>query len=273
MKNIGLLPLFIVAAAACVGTDTRDIVLATTTSVEDSGLLDALMPAFEAAHPRYRVWATAVGSGQAFELGRRGDADVLITHAPAQEAEFVSAGHGAAAHPIMHNRFVIVGPASDPAAIRDAATAQEAFRRIAAAGAPFVSRGDDSGTHVRERGIWDATGLTPDSAAWYTEAGLGMGDVLRLAGERGSYTLSDRASFVVAGRNTGLALLLDAPNDASLHNPYSVIAVANAPNQEGARLFVDWIRGDAGQALIATYRADDDGVGLFVPATAIDARR
>lgn len=259
--------LVLLLATACTSAQPEPLVLATTTSVEDSGLLDELIPAFEATHPQYAVRAMAVGSGQAFELGRRGDVDILITHAPAQEREFVQDGHGVEAIPIMHNRFVVVGPPADPAGVSTATSAAEAFLRIASTVETFVSRGDHSGTHTRERAIWRAAGIDPAAADWYTEAGVGMGDALRYAGERDSYTLSDRATFVVVGPTAGLAVLLDLPGDTLLHNPYSVTAVTNARNPQGAHAFVDWITSAGTQSLIGGYRAGADGIGLFVPAT------
>jgi tungstate transport system substrate-binding protein len=259
--------LALLLTAACGNAQPQPLVLATTTSVEDSGLLDELIPAFEAEYPQYAMRALAVGSGQAFELGRRGDVDILITHAPAQERAFVQEGHGAQAIPIMHNRFVVIGPPEDPAGISTATSAADAFLRIAATVETFVSRGDSSGTHTRERAIWQAAGIDPTEADWYTEAGVGMGDALRYAGERDSHTLSDRATFVVVGPTTGLSILVDLPGDTLLHNPYSVTAVTNARNAQGALIFVSWITSAETQGMVGRYRAGADGAGLFLPAT------
>src|SRR5690606_10422062 len=168
-----------------------DVMLAATTTLEDSGLLAVLLDAFERAHEGMRVRALTGGTGQVLELGRRGDVDVILSHDAAAESAFVAAGAGAERRPLMYNDFLIVGPAVDPAGVRGLGDAEEALRRIAAARAPFISRGDDSGTHRKERQLWALAGLAPGAGeAWYSEAGLGMGDALRVASERRAYILT-----------------------------------------------------------------------------------
>jgi tungstate transport system substrate-binding protein len=246
----------------------RELVLASTTSVEDAGLLDILVPAFEAARSKYTVKVVAVGSGQAFALGRRGDADVLLTHAPGAEAAFVADGHGPASVVVMYNPYVLAGPAADPAGVRSANGAADAFRRIAETGSAFISRGDDSGTHTKERELWELAGTAPGrDAAWYIESGVGMADALRLAGERRAYVLTDGATLTVLGGGSGLDLLFEDEGDAGLSNPYAVTVVTAARNATGAREFAEWLRGPGGQSIIARYGADTYDRPLFVPVS------
>jgi len=251
-------------AVACSGGDggAVPVILATTTSVEDSGLLEVLVPAFEADHPEWSIDYMAVGSGQALELGRRGDVDAIIAHSPADEEQFMADGHGIDRRAVMHNEFVIAGPPDDPAGIRGTADAVSAFARILSSGAAFVSRADDSGTHRREQSIWSAAGLTPTGAG-YVEAGVGMGDALRVASERGAYILTDIATFLYARDH--LDLTIQSRGDERLINAYSVIRVTNAANAEGARVFADWITSDTAQQLIAEFGRDRLGQPLFVP--------
>lgn len=239
-----------------------EIVLATTTSTEDSGLLDALVPAFERANPGHRVRFVAVGTGQALALGRRRDADAVLVHAPDAEEEFVREGHGFDRRPVMRNEFVIVGVAADPAGLRGATTAAGAFARIARAQAEFVSRGDDSGTHKRERAIWRAAEISPEGE-WYLDAGQGMGEVLTIADERGAYTLTDRGTYLAMRDVLRLVVLFEG--DPVLDNPYHVIAVTGARNPEGARRFIDWITGPQAQALIGSFGVERFGRPLFHP--------
>ena len=251
------------AGGAPSGAEPAQLILASTTSTEDSGLFEALLPAFEAAHPELDVKVIAVGTGEALELGRRKDADVLLVHAPAAESAFVARGHGAERREVMHNDFVIVGPPADPAGIRGTAPAAAALRRLAEARAPFVSRGDDSGTHTRERQLWRDAGVEP-AGAWYQDAGQGMGDVLRIAGEKRAYTLTDRATYLNLREALDLDVLVEG--DERLFNPYGVIPVAGAANVEGGRVFADWVTGPAAQALIGRFGAERFGRPLFVPS-------
>lgn len=256
-------------AIACAdrgATDTRAIVVATTTSVEDSGLLDVLLPAFAEANPEIEVRTLAVGSGEALEMGRRKDADLVIVHAPWDEAQFVIGGHGERRIQIMYNHFVIAGPESDPANVRGATDVVDAFRRIAETESPFLSRGDSSGTHRKELGLWQEVAVTPNAAAggWYVESGVGMGDLLRVAAERNGYTLADRATMLRLGEAAGLVILFDDESDA-LYNPYSAIPVVGAANAEAARVFADWLAGPA-QRIIAEFGVGEHGRPLFTPA-------
>lgn len=258
----------VVAAALGLGLagcdDGRpELLVASTTSTEDSGLFDVLLPAFMEAHPEVAVKVMAVGTGQALELGRRRDADVLLVHAPAAESVFVAAGHGTARCEVMYNDFVIAGPRSDPAGLAGLTDAVEAFRRIAGAGAGFISRGDDSGTHLKELSIWELAGITP-SGGWYMEVGQGMAESLRMAMERRAYTLTDRATFL--SQRDALDLEVVAEGDARLFNPYGVIPVAGARHPRAARSFALWITGEEGQAIIGRHGVGRFGQPLFVPS-------
>ena len=241
------------------------ITLATTTSTRDSGLLDVLVPMFE-RESGVSVKIVAVGSGQALELGRRGDADVLLTHSPKAEEEFMSAGHGDSRQPVMHNDFVIVGPAPDPAAIQDADSVVEAVRRIAAAKSTFVSRGDESGTHAKELAIWKTAEISPQGD-WYLQAGSGMAATLRIANEKNAYTLSDRGTFLAQSKQ--LDLVIRSEGDALLRNPYAVIVVSTTKhpyvNQAAAKRFADFLLSRTVQKAIATFGIDRCGQPLFFP--------
>ncbi|MDX1675299.1 MAG: substrate-binding domain-containing protein [Longimicrobiales bacterium] len=261
------LVLIAVVAAGC--SEPVELLIASTTSTEDSGLFDVLLPAFAEAHPGYDVHVTAVGTGQALVLGRRKDADVLLVHAPAAESAFVAAGHGTARCEVMYNDFVIVGPPSDPAGIRGLDGAPAALSRIAAsaegsrdAAVEFVSRGDDSGTHRKEQALWSAAGVEP-SGGWYMEVGQGMAESLRMAAEQRAYTLSDRATYVA--QRDGLELDVLVEGDPRLFNQYGVIPVAGASHPEAARNFARWITGEAAQALIGAFGTERFGRPLFVP--------
>jgi tungstate transport system substrate-binding protein len=267
-----LITLLALALASCHGSESsaeiRAIVLATTTSVEDSGLLEAIAPQFHSAHTAYRLRVVAVGSGEALALGRRGDADVLLTHSPAAEAQFVAEGHGTENATVMHNHFVIVGPDSDPAGVRRAATLRDALRNIANAAAMFLTRGDSSGTHLKELELWRLSVPTPPRAGretWYIESGLGMGDLLRVASERGAYTLTDRATFMTNATGSGLEIVYDDRSEP-LYNPYTITVVTKGTNPDGARAFRSWLLGPAGQAAIAEFGATASGRPPFVPA-------
>ncbi|MBI3911128.1 MAG: substrate-binding domain-containing protein [Armatimonadetes bacterium] len=242
------------------------LVLATTTSVQDSGLLDVLLPAFE-RETGIRVHAVAVGTGQALALARRGDADAVLCHAPALEEAFVREGHGEDRRRVARNDFVVVGPPADPARVRHTRTAAEALARIAAAGQPFVSRGDRSGTHLKEQELWARARVHPEGA-WYLSAGSGMGAVLRLASERRAYTLSDRATFVAYRGKVDLAIL--HAGSEGLDNPYSILVVSPRRHPgtrvREARRFADYLTGTTAQGLIARFGMDRYGEALFRPA-------
>ena len=246
------------------GTPTRSITLATTTSTEDSGLLGFIIPNFEES-TGINVDVIAVGTGQALALGEAGDADVLLVHARAREDAFVEAGHGTARYDVMYNDFVIIGSADDSAGIRGLTSATEAFSQIQDAGAAFISRGDDSGTHTKERTIWAEISGEPE-AEWYISAGQGMGAVLNMAGETQAYTLTDRATYI-ARLAEGLDLEIMVEGDPLLLNPYGVIPVNpeqhDGVNFDDAQLFVEWLTSVETQALIAAYTVNDQQ--LFFP--------
>jgi tungstate transport system substrate-binding protein len=251
------------------GTPDR-LILATTTSTQDSGLLDDLLADFEKEF-NTRVDVIAVGTGQALQLGKDGNADVLLVHARAQEDAFMDAGDGVRREDVMYNDFVIVGPESDPAKIKGVTSAVEAYQKLAAAGAAgqavFVSRGDKSGTHSKELAIWKSAGITPEGE-WYISAGQGMGEVLTMAAEQQAYTLSDRATYLARTKN-GLKLQVLVEKDKSLLNPYGVIAVnpAKGPhiNSDLANQFIDWIISVPVQQKIGAFGQADFGQSLFVP--------
>lgn len=251
------------------------LILATTTSTADSGLLRAILPFFE-VRENLKIDVIAVGTGQALAIGARGDADVVLVHARAQEDAFVAAGNGIDRRDVMYNDFIIVGPASDPAAIAGTALGKEALAKIAAAGAPFASRGDNSGTNTKERELWRAAAISPQSGQnGYVALGQGMGETLIYANETGAYTLTDRG--------TRLARLASLPNltllvggasvrtnpDPALYNPYGVIAVNPAKfpnvNYEKAKLFIEWITSLAIQRRIYEFGRDLYGESLFYP--------
>jgi len=242
----------------------RSLILATTTSTQDSGLLDELLPVFT-RDSGWQVKTLAVGSGQAIELGRRGEADVLLVHSPAAEQAFVAEGTAGQRRLVMHNDFVLVGPANDPAQVRGL-DSTGAVAKIATAQALFVSRGDDSGTHARERDLWTKAGITP-AGSWYQATGQGMGATLRVAGEKAGYTLSDRATYL-AQRET-LALDVLSEGDPGLLNVYHVIETttkAGASVQpDGARAFADWIVSATAQQQIGQFGQAKFGQPLFTP--------
>lgn len=250
--------------ALCHTAVAADIRLATTTSTANSGLLKALLPQFEAGYGG-KVRVIAVGTGKALKLGENGDVDVVLVHSRPDEDKFVAAGHGINRRDVMHNDFVLVGPAGDPAGIRGMKDVIAAFGRIAAARAKFVSRGDESGTDKMEQSYWRAAGLNPKGAAWHVSAGLGMGAVLTMAGEMQGYTLSDRATYGAYMGKTGLGILLSG--DPKMFNPYGVIAVnpKRIPdvNYHGAMAFIDWLVSAKGRQAIAAFRVN--GEQLFFP--------
>lgn len=269
MIGARVLALLLLAGLAVVppaGAASRVVILSTTTSTLDSGLLDVLVPLFE-RQTGLTVKTIAVGTGQALALAARGEADVTLAHAPALERKYVAEGRMRNRRLVMVNDFVVVGPAGDPAGIRDARPAAEAFRRIAAAGARFVSRGDRSGTHDRELALWRAAGVTP-RGSWYIESGQGMGATLGIADERAAYALTDRATFLAVARRLRLVVLVEG--DRALLNFYSVLEVdpANGPrvNAAGGRAFADFLVAPATQEVIRTFGIAAFGRPLFVPA-------
>lgn len=242
---------------------TEAITLATTTSTRDSGLLDELIPEFE-QQSGITVKVIAVGSGQALEMGRRGDADVLLTHAPAAEEQFMADGHGSQRRPVMHNDFVLVGPESDPAKIRGETSVSKAFSEIARKKVPFVSRGDKSGTYMKEKGIWSKTELEP-TGEWYLEAGAGMAQTLRLANEKQAYTLCDRGTYLA--QKSGLELKVLSEGDSLLLNHYSVMLVNPEKHPsvhfEAAEKFADYLISAETQQAISEFGIQKFGSPLF----------
>jgi tungstate transport system substrate-binding protein len=241
----------------------RPVRMATTTSTANTGLLDYLFDAYR-QETGIEVQFIAVGTGKALKHGENGDVDIVLVHAPPAEEAFVAAGFGVARVPVMWNDFVILGAAEDPAGVRDAGDVVEVFRRIQAAGQAFISRGDDSGTHKKERAIWEAAGIQP-SGSWYIEAGQGMDACLLMAGEKQAYVLTDRGSYLARRANLGLELLY--AGDALLANPYALIAVSPERypdlNTAGARQLIAWMTSPHGQQLIAGFRVE--GEILFHP--------
>ena len=262
--------LLLVAGCATGPSDERTLVLATTTSTQDSGLLDALLPAFT-RDTGWQVKTLAVGSGQAIELGRRGEADVLLVHSPAAEEKFVAEGSAGPRRLVMHNDFVLVGPPADPAGIRGASST-EAVARIAAAQSVFVSRGDESGTHAREKDLWSTARVQP-GGSWYQSTGQGMGATLRVASEKAGYTLSDRATYLA--QRGSLALEVLGEGDARLLNVYHVIELTTRAGDrvrpEGAKAFADWILSAPAQAEIGRFGQAEFGQPLFTPDAGKDA--
>lgn len=265
-------------AAAPAPAEGRLLRLATTTSTADSGLLDAILPAFEARY-NARVEVIAVGTGQAIELGENGDVDVVLVHARAREEVFVAEGYGVGRRDVMYNDFIIVGPAADPAGAAEAASAKDAFAAIAEAGATFASRGDESGTHTKELSIWASAAITPTAElGWYRPLGQGMGETLLTANELDAYTLADRATWL-AQRDSlaNLAILfggetIERNPDGALSNPYGVIPV-NPERHAGidgalAERFAEWLASLEAAELIGAYGVEEYGQPLFFPGVA-----
>ena len=257
----------LLAIAAATGGCARDasdtggrILLGTTHTLEDSGILDSLAASFRARHPDQQLKIVVAGSGEVLSIARRGDLDVILTHSPADEQAFMAGGNGVERRAVMHNAFVIAGPTSDPAQVAHASNARDAFARIRTSGQRFISRGDESGTHRMERSIWEATGAQPD---WdgYEEAGSGMAEVLRVASQRDAYTLTDAATLAVLTGTLEITTLF--AGDPALRNEYSVITVRKAANAEGAALFADWITSPDARTVIERFGTAQYGRALF----------
>jgi tungstate transport system substrate-binding protein len=242
---------------------TVEFILASTTSTQDSGLFDVLIPAFEKDNPGYKVKVVAVGSGEAIKLGEKKDADVLLVHSPAAEKSFVASGFADARYDVMYNDFIIVGPASDPARIKGDTSAVSAFTKIANAKALFASRGDTSGTYTKEASIWTSATIDPKGQPWYLSLGQGMGETLKLASEKKAYTLADRATYLSMQKNLELPILVQG--DKKLLNQYGVLVVKGAKNEAAGKVFEDWILSAKGQAVAGAYGVDKYGQQLFVP--------
>jgi tungstate transport system substrate-binding protein len=238
--------------------------LSTTTSTENSGLLKYLLPDFE-QKSGIKVKVISVGTGKALELGKNGDVDVTLVHARQLEDKFVAEGWGVDRRDVMYNDFIVVGPTSDPAGIKGSHDVLDAFRKIASAKVKFISRGDNSGTDVMEKGYWKEAGSKPEGSR-YVSAGLGMGEVLNMAAEMNAYTLTDRATYGAYKARTGLAILVEG--DKRMFNPYGIIAVNpekhKGVNYEGAKQLIEWITSPEGQAKIAAFKPA--GEQLFFPS-------
>lgn len=264
---------FLGACAPAASTPTEisapanpNLILATTTSTQDSGLLDVIVPMFE-KRSGYVVKTIAVGSGEAMKMGEAGNADILLVHAPASEVAFMEAGNGTDRFLVMHNDFIIVGPASDPAGIKGITSAVDAFRAIFEAGSPFITRGDDSGTHKIELSLWKAAEIDPTDQAWYVETGQGMGASMTVASEKDAYILTDRATYLANQDNFQLEVLVEG--DTSLLNVYHVITVNQTKwpqvNYNGASAFASFMVDAATQKVIAEFGVDEFGQPLFYP--------
>jgi tungstate transport system substrate-binding protein len=234
--------------------------MSTTTSTENSGLLNVLLPPFEKAE-NVKVQVISVGTGKALKLGETGDVDIVFVHSRATEDKFVNDGFGVDRRDVMYNDFVIVGPKEDPAKLREAKTAVEAFKKLAEAQAEFISRGDDSGTHKQEKAIWNKAGIKP-RGKWYVEAGQGMGAVLQMAAQKNAYCLTDRGTYITLQSKLPSMIALEGDND--LFNPYGIIAVNPAKhpkaNEALAKKFIEFVTGDQGQNIIKNFRINDQQV-------------
>ena len=250
--------LLVVQPAAAQSSGAKRLRLATTTSTEQSGLLAVLLPAFE-KKTGYIVDVVAVGTGAALKLGEKGDADVLLVHARAQEDAFMAAGFGDERRDVFYNDFILLGPEDDPAGIASAESGAKALSRIAGTARIFVSRGDNSGTHVKEKEIWKAAGISP-SGSWYKEAGQGMSQTIMMADQLRGYTLSDRATWLAMKDKAALVVL--GQGDPALFNPYGVISVSSSRypsiDKTGAAALVDWMAGPEAKAIVAGFRINGE---------------
>jgi tungstate transport system substrate-binding protein len=256
-----LLVLAMLAGAALPALAQEVIKLSTTTSTENSGLLQYLLPAFE-AKTNTRVHVISVGTGKALEMAKNGDVDVTLVHARPSEDKFVAEGHGVNRRDVMYNDFIIVGPVSDPAGVKGSRDVLKAMKKITDSRAKFISRGDNSGTDQMEKAYWKEIGAKPEGSA-YVSAGLGMGEVLNMASEMQAYTLTDRATYGAYRAKTGLVVAVEG--DPKMFNPYGIIAVNPARhksvNYKGAMQLIDWITSEEGQQKIAGFKVD--GQQLF----------
>lgn len=244
----------------------KALILATTTSTQDTGLLDVLVPMFE-KNTGYFVKTIAVGSGQAMAMGQKGEADVLLVHSPGAEKKFMEEGFGVSRRLVMHNDFVIVGPSEDPAKISGTKSAAETLKKIAESQSLFLSRGDNSGTHAKEKEMWKAAGVTYEGEKWYQQTGLGMGQTLNVAAEKKGYTLTDRGTYLAQAKTLNLGILVEG--DAILLNIYHVMEVNPGKwpkaNIDGAKAFADFMVSKEVQDVIRTFGVDKYGSPLFFP--------
>jgi tungstate transport system substrate-binding protein len=260
LKRLTILVLMVLMSASLSAAEER-LRMSTTTSTENSGLLKVLLPPFEQQN-NCKVDVIAVGTGKSLKIGESGDSDIVFVHARTLEDKFVADGFGVNRKDVMYNDFVILGPADDPAGVKGAKTTAEALARVAAKQAPFVSRGDESGTHVKEKELWKAAGVKP-AGAWYVEAGQGMGEVIIMATEKRAYTLADRGTYnAFKTAKTDLKIIFEG--EQGLFNPYGIIAVNPAKHPhvkyDLAMKFIDYITGPEGQKIIADYRVDGEPI-------------
>lgn len=247
--------------------EESSIILSTTTSTENSGLLAYLLPVFT-EETGIDVKVVAVGTGKALQMGMDGEADILLVHAKASEEEFVEEGHGTERQDVMYNDFVLVGPSEDPAGLKEnhPDNILEGLKKLSEEQATFVSRGDDSGTHKKELGIWKSAEIEP-AGEWYLEAGAGMGDVLKITDEKQAYTLTDRATYLSMKENLDLDIIIEG--DPNLFNQYGIIPVDPSKNEntnnDGAMEFMNWLLGEEAQNLIKDFGVEEYGEPLFVP--------
>jgi len=262
----GIVFLIFISLVTPTHSQQKTIILATTTSTQDSGLLDVLIPVFE-KKTGYFIKTIAVGSGQAMAMGQKGEADVLLVHSPKAEKKFVAEGYGINRRLIMHNDFMIVGPPEDPAKIKGMKSAQESFKKIASGKVFFLSRGDNSGTHSKEKDIWKAAGINPEGEKWYQQTGLGMGQTLSVVAEKKGYTLADRGTYLALKKNLNLDILVKG--DAILLNIYHVIEVNPTKwpkvNSAGAKTFADFMVSKETQDIIKNFGVEKFGSPLFFP--------
>jgi tungstate transport system substrate-binding protein len=268
MKSLTILPLallLVAGSAAAQAPASKILILTTTTSTQDSGLLDVLVPLFE-RNTGYSVKTVSVGTGQALALAARGEADVVLVHAPPLEKKYVAEGKLSNRRLVMYNDFLLIGPENDPAGVRGENQVAAALTKIASSGSRFVSRGDKSGTHLLEQALWKQAGVTP-AAPWYIESGQGMGATLGIADDRRAYTLTDRGTYLALGKRVALKPMVQG--DRALFNLYSVMEVnpANGPrvNTTGGKAFADFMVAPETQAVIQTFGVDKFGQPLFVP--------
>ncbi|MBI4766059.1 MAG: substrate-binding domain-containing protein [Deltaproteobacteria bacterium] len=266
MAILLFLPTLIPALCQAAEKVQKNVILATTTSTQDSGLLDVLIPVFE-KETGYFIKTISVGSGQAMKMGEKGEADVLLVHSPDAEKAFMTQGFGVNRLLVMHNDFIIVGPPTDPARIKGMKSTKEALKMIAQSGSLFLSRGDNSGTHAKEKGLWKAAGVVAEGQKWFQQTGLGMGQTLNVAAEKKGYTLTDRATYLALKKNLGLDILIEG--EPLLLNIYHVIEVNPVKwpkvNSAGAKAFASFMVSKKAQEIIARFGVDKYGSPLFFP--------
>lgn len=266
MMTLTIIALWTAPFGTVAFSEEKTIILATTTSTQDSGLLDVLIPMFQ-NKTGFFVKTIAVGSGQAMTMGQKGEADVLLVHSPAAEKKFMEEGFGVSRNLVMHNDFVVLGPSEDPAKIKGIKTTTDAFKKIAVGQALFLSRGDNSGTHAKEKDIWKSADQKYEGEKWYQSTGLGMGQTLSVAAEKKGYTLADRGTYLAVKKNLGLDVLVEG--DGILLNIYHVIEVSPEKwpkvNKAGAKAFSDFMLAKETQDIIKTFGVDKYGSPLFFP--------